>query len=184
MYIPTSWGWYVAVIVIFGPVVLIWAMEPDWVARVVGESPYVFVLTFIALYVSIMRNKDYFGTDSPIYKRFRKAYVDNGARILLFAFGIFSSYVSVIPFTQDLLLIYRGQAPIERIAYVANTRSLLANLSEEVILDTYPQISLDDHFTASYFAPRHIMKGNTYTFLILPNSRLIVEAEPVEIINR
>lgn len=183
-YIPTSWGWYVAIVTIFGPMFLLWVMETDWVARIVGVSPFYLLLILIPLYVSLTRSKNYFDDGSPIYKWFNKFYVDITARLLLFLFSILFVYGNSIPFAQDLILIYRSQAPLERTAYVAHTRSLLANISEEVILDTYPKASDKDSLTASYFSPRHIMTGNTYTFLILPNSRLIVEALPVEIINR
>jgi hypothetical protein len=177
-------GVYIALLVLFGPILIIWAIEPDWVARVIGLSAYTFIIPFVPLYVSLTRRGDYFGLDSPLYKKFNKRYVDNTARGLLFLFGIVAFNLLVVPFSKDTLLISNLSAPIERTSYVAHTRSLSGNISEEVILDTYPEVSKDDDLTAWYFTPRHIMTGNTYTFLILPNSRLIIEAVPVEIINR
>jgi hypothetical protein len=178
------WGLYVALLILFGPIVLIWAIEPDWVARVIGTSPYYMLLILIPLHVSITRKRNYFGNDSPIYKWFNRLYVDIVVRALLFLFGVMFIYGNAIPFVQDLFLIINQEAPLRRTAYVAHTRSLSGNISEEVILDTYPNTSDEDDLTAWYFTPRHIMKGNTYTFLILPHSRIIVEAIPVEIINR
>jgi hypothetical protein len=182
------WGLYVALLILLGPIVLIWTIEPDWVARVVEMGIFVTVLPLICLWYAIGPKKNLLDVGrrtnlwpNYVISRLGKNGVDNMTRILIFLVGLMFALILTIPFAKDVLLISKHKAPIERTAYVANTRSLLANISEEVILNTYPKAREEDHLTASYFTPHHIMTGNTYTFFILPHSHIILEAIPVEI---
>lgn len=185
------WGLYVALLVLFGPILLIWVIEPDWGARVVGMSLFVSIPPLICLCYALGPNQNLLDIGkresiwpSYIIRRIGERGVDVVTKTLIFGAGLVLTALLTLPFFRDLLLIISHKAPIERTAYVVHTRSLSANISEEVVLDTYPELSDQDDLTAWYFAPRHIMKGNTYTFLILPHSRIIIEAIPVEIINR
>jgi hypothetical protein len=184
--IPINWGWYIAVIIIFGPIFLIWIVEPDWVARMVGMGLFFFIPPLICFWyafgskenLSSLRNGKNIWPDY-IIKSFGGKVIGFVTRALIFVAGFAMCFFFTLPFTKDILLAISHKAPIERTAYVANTRSLSGNLSEEVTLNTYPQAVKEDIFTAWYFTPRHIVTGRAYKFLYIPNSHIILEAVEV-----
>jgi hypothetical protein len=192
IYIPVNWGWYVAVAVIFGPMVLIWTMEQNWMARLVSLLFFWGIIPIvILLWYSLGPSKNLVDIGKrrniwPAYiiKIFGENGVDYLTRTLIFVAGLTYFMLAIFPLMKDMAFLLGNSVPIERTAYVAHTRSLSGNISEEVILETYPNTVDENDLTAWYFTPRHIMTGNTYTFLILPHSRIILEAIPVEIINR
>jgi hypothetical protein len=187
-YIPTNWGWYVATLVIFGPMLLIWGMDTDWVARLIGlVILWGMIPIGICLWYALGPRKNLTSIGDPvsvwptyIIKVIGAEGAVLGTRGLILLAGLAFSFSLTIPLLRDLVVLTNNNFnPLEVTSLVLDTRSLSGNISEEVVLEEYTIGTETSSFTAWYFSPHHIMKGNTYKFLYLPNSQIILEATPV-----
>ncbi len=181
IWIPINPLWYIAMVIIFGPFTIINFTEHDWVARLVSISIlYIFSIS-LALYWGIDGKVIKFRDDAIFIKRFGKDKIIFIFRIILIVFGVIGIYSLLLPLIKDIILIKQEKAPLTRIGFVALTsrRSLTGFMSEQVVLDN-KYITKENSFTAYYFNPRFIQKGNTYEFLYLPNTHYILEAKLIK----
>lgn len=176
-YVPKNLGWYEAVAVLFGPFVVILVFDTEWLGRLVAISLLFIVVPVSFLWVAFTKKKDYLGRSSWIYKRYGKEHADQVLRVIVMMLTVVFFITMTPPFLKDIALVVEGEAPLRRTSIVtsADVASLTGLISEELTLDEYTGTP-DNSFSALYFPPRHIMQGNTYEFLYLPNTHEILEA--------
>ncbi len=179
IYLPKNPGWYGAATVLFGPFLIISAVEPEWVGRLVGISMWriaaPLALLWIAFRFAFTKKIDYPYDASWVYKRYGKEVVDGILRVGAVALAVVFFIIMTPPFLKDVLLVMKDEAPLTRVGFVATTSQGKGLITEYITLDKYAGTP-DNSFSAWYFPPRHIMQGNTYEFLYLPNTHEILEA--------
>ena len=179
IHIPTDPGWYVAAICIFAPMVMIAVIEPEWLGRLMGICLWFVFPPFYPILAALRRQENYYRDSSPLYKRFHKEAVDEITRMLVLLIGIAGIWLLTVPTLKDLRDVVNNSAPLSRTGFVTRASGVGRGLVlESVVLDSY--VGTDENsLTGFYFPPRHIMQGNTYEFLYLPNTRIILEAHRV-----
>ena len=172
--------WYLILFSLVFTVVTIFLVKPEWSGRIISISFWYVSIPLSILALGFFRSENYFWSDSPIYKWSDKRKVDLIARIIVISFAFLFFYLLTFPLIRDIFGVLNGNLPIERTAYVNHTRvnSITGLLLERVVLDEEIE-NRSNSFSAYFFTPRHIMKEKSYKFLILPNSRLIVEASEI-----
>lgn len=182
IYIPTSKSWYVAALVILMPIILVLFVEPAWAGRMAGISFGYVLLPILLLLFGLFRRQDYFGLDSPLYKRFSKNTIDFVARSIVVIFAAFAIFSLSLPFLKDVYASLRGEVPLVQEMYVANTRvnSITGLIMERVIVENNVETK-ENSYIAFFFSPSHIMHENSYEFLYLPNSRIILDARVISL---
>lgn len=178
IYIPKSSGWYMAVLFIFSPVVLLYVISPDWFARVIGVLLQAVFGLLILLWIIFGKKITLIKDDSPLISRFGKNKVVLFIKCIIIIFTLFAFKTTCLPIFKDVLVLVNTKTPIEKTATVTSTQQGLGLIFETVTLDSSVGTK-ENMFQAYYFSPRHIMQGNTYKFLYLPNSRFIIEANLV-----
>lgn len=177
--IPTSKGWYVAVILLFAPMVTIWAIEPNWLGRFIGLGFWFVLAPLLILWSALDPRVHFFREDAFLYKKFDKKRVEKVARIIVFVVGVLSSIFLVVPFSRDSIFLF-SKNPLTRTSLITDISGIGRGLIIEHIVLEKEVSTKDNSFTAWYFPPRHIMQGNTYEFLYLPHTRIILEARLIE----
>ena len=177
IYIPTSPGWYVAIGIILGPLLSILLIQPEWLGRLVGISFFFLSAPFLAFWGALSPRVKFVRDDSWLHKRYDRRSVDIVARSCVFLAGVVALLILTVPFTKDLIAIANHQAPLSRVGLVTRTsgNALTGLVNERVALDR-DFVDQDNSFSALFFPPRHIMQGNTYEFLYLLNTHIILEA--------
>lgn len=178
-----DWTWYAAGLAIIGPFILVVLIDPDWLARLIGIVYFTFGIPAILFWYAFgpKRNLGSEGrTIWPDYilKRFGdKVFV--GTRILLLGLAITSLYLMTIPLAKDIVVVVGSGQPLKQTQLVTQTRcnSMTGWILQHVTLSENNVINTE--YSAFYFPPRQIMQQNTYQFLYLPNSRIILDAESV-----
>lgn len=179
LYLPTNPWWYIAVIVLFGPFFAVHFGKPEWLIRFISISvlDVTGIVAFLAHGLSKrIQMSEWRMKNPPLQKYISKEKVLLSERIFLTTCGVAFIFILLPPLIKDGITLINGEAPIMTEGLVTYTRG---SLQQEVVLNNAPA-GPDTSFSAWYFAPRHIMQGNTYEFLYLPNTRWILEARLVK----
>jgi len=163
-----------------GPYLLVSIIEPDWAGRLAGDALFYFAPPLLAFWYAFGPRKHLKDIGErrslwPDYitKQIGTQRVDYATKALCFVGGLWWFIYLSLPLAADINLVINNDAPFVTIGQVTYTRGTLF-ISEQVELDSkYPR------FEALYFAPRHIVEGNTYEFLYLPKTQLILDARTI-----
>lgn len=178
IYVPVNAGWYIATLLLFGPIFLIAVIDPSWVGRFTSIIMWATIAPVYALVVGLNPRAKFLRDDSPLYKKFSKSNVDlfNRSVVLIFAVAFLCFFT--LPVFKDVVAVVQDGAPLEitSMVPVANQGKFL--IGETLELASSPGEESRTYY-AYYFAPRFIMQGQTYDFSYLPNSHMIVDAQSV-----
>jgi len=183
IYIPTNWGWYVAIFIIVGPLLLLTLIEPNWVARFLGIGFFYFLPPLIATWYVVSPRKHLRDIDDRknvwpeyIVKRIGDKGVDVATKILCLVAGAWWIIALCVPLVKDIHLVISREAPITTVGEVTHKKNTLF-ISEQIVFNNEAITKPENTFYAWYFPLRYIMVGNEYEYMYLPNSRLILDAK-------
>lgn len=96
--------------------------------------------------------------------------IEVAMRMLLVAFGVIFFWSSTLPFAEDLALIAVGKKPLRITKTVKYMRSGRPGNPRESI-----GFSDDDKAYQLYYPTKALRVGDTYEFVVLPRSRMILD---------
>lgn len=175
IYVPVNIGWYIATLLLFGPILLIAVVDPSWVGRFISIIMWATVAPAYALVVGLNPHSKFLRDNSPLYKRFSKSNIDLFNRSAVLVFAVAFLYFFTLPVFKDAVAIAQDKAPLEITSMVPAANQGKFLIGETLELASSPSAESKTYY-AYYFAPRFIMQGQTYEFLYLPNSHMIVDA--------
>lgn len=172
--------------IIFGPVLSIVLIDPDWLGRILGLSALLCIPTIFTFVYGIgpiekinkFLDRKHLWPEY-IIKRVGLDGVDVLTKILCLILSGVLFYYLTLPFLKDVELIIKKEAPISMTALVSDTRrnSTSAGIFKSVTLEH--GFEKKGNFSTFYFDRQHIIKGKTYEFLYIPNTRIILDAKEV-----
>jgi|SRR3989344_5606744 len=177
-----NWTWYYAVLVIFGPFILAAFFEPDWIARLFGLSFFYIGLPVIGFWYAFGPRKNLGAEGKTIWPTYitmhfgDKAYL--GTRIVILIFVGAMLMLLTIPYVKDSVAVIGTNAPLSgegTVTYIKNTLFI----SNQIVFNNQPTTIPENKFYALYFPLRYLIQGNTYEFIYLPNTHIILDAKPL-----
>jgi hypothetical protein len=171
-YIPTNWGWYVAVLVIFGPYLLIGTINPDWIARIVGLGFFYLLPIPILLWTFLQKENLLLGKGNWFEERFSQVKIDLWSKVFLIVVSLIWIVTASIPYIQGVIKVIDNNALDEVTAKVLDVRTGTGALSVKLIIDKKP-----GNLSAGYFPRNSFEEGYTYKLWYLPNTAEVLDAE-------
>lgn len=179
LYIPTNPMWYVAVVGLILPLILVNFVSDPWLIRL---ASYVFIMVILpasifclAFTKGLGRNMD---ENASLVKKYGKARMLIFWRIFLAGGSLLFLLTGLPDLSKDLIGVINGTAPVVESRVVATKRSnaITSLFSQEIVFDE-KYARPENTFTAFEFPVRFFMIGNKYEIRYLPNTHIIVDAK-------
>ena len=166
---------FIYIIVPFGVILLFKGNE--WFGRTIGLTVVLFVSVPLIFFLTFSKKIELIKKDSKINRtpslKKKKSGVILIIRSCIFIFGLGLLFLFVIPFIQDLRAISRKDVPVVVRQEIVQSTSPFGAwfLSQTIKL----KADKGKNYYFLYSLKKRVTKNKTYKFLILPQSRLIVE---------
>jgi hypothetical protein len=148
---------------------------PQWLGRTIASSILIFSFTVAVFWYGISSKTKMIlpgaKLNQPQYDSVRPT-IERNIRILVVLFGAFFAWYITIPFSIDLARLVAGEKPIE-ITRVVRRRSV--PLFGLYFIEQSVKISEDSKTKSLYYSWEPIRAGETYEFVFLPRSQIIIE---------
>lgn len=176
-----DWIWYAAAFAILGPFILIIVFDPDWLMRLIGVAYFSLGFPAILFWYAFGPKKNLGSEGRTIWpkyilNRFGDS-VYTGTRILLAILAGISFYFLTLPLAVDLITVAQGKAPLNGSGTVTDVEGSSINSFIFQNINFNGDNSIDGRFHTWYFLLGSIKYGNTYEFIYLPNTRVILDAK-------
>jgi hypothetical protein len=169
---------YIALYAFFGPFVFQALWGPSWAIKFFSVLIIMVGTNVLIFYVALTSALE--PVETPFVQKFGKRRIQIGARIVLCAVAALLFPIS-FQIIKDLTLVMNGKAPEIRTEMVrqytgfsGRSKYFFATLR----FDEEPS-KPEGSYHAVFFPGKAIRERGTYKFLILPNSKLILEADPI-----
>ena len=181
IWMPTNPVWYVAVFVFFGPFIFEAIFGPSWIIKLLSISVLNIGITVLLFFFALTSRFSSLMEETPFVKKWGKERVLAGMRLFFLAWGLLMSPVA-LDLTKDIGAVIAGAAPEVRTDMVVQKTSWTGEGGYFVATIRFDSelAKPEGSYYALFFPVRHLQEGGTYEFLVLPNSKLILEAKPVQ----
>jgi hypothetical protein len=148
---------------------------PQWLGRTIATSILIFAFTAsIFWYALSSKTKMILPSgklSQPQYDGVRPT-IERNLRVLVVLFGAFVSYYITIPFSVDLARLVGGETPFGVTGIVTSKSVPLFGLW---FLEQSVRVSGEMKAKYLYYSWEPIRIGETYDFVVLPRSRVVIE---------
>jgi|GEM_PF-6510106 len=182
--IKKRWGWYTAVLVIFGPFILASVVTPEWLGRLIGISLVYTGIPILLFSYAFGPQKSLGSEGKNIWPRYitdkfgERVYT--GTRILIGLLAGVALYLLTVPLALDVLkVVQEGYLPhmVGTVSSIDGS-SVAGYISQTVVFDSNVTSIPENGFYAVYFLLGTIKYGNTYEITYLPSTHIILSVKP------
>jgi hypothetical protein len=152
---------------------------PAWLGRAIATSCFMFFSTVGILWFGLSPKSRVIGRsgkiNQPQFDRVRPT-IERIIRTIIVAFGVFFFFELTLPFATDLFHLARGMKP-ERITAGIIYRTV--PLGGLWFLKQSVRFTRDAVSYSLFYSWQPIRVGESYEFVVLPRSRVILEFQPI-----
>lgn len=100
LYIPSNWGWYVATLILFGPLLTTNLINPSWVGRLIGLSFMFLMPSIVCIWTLFSKENFIIEKGSLVSKKLSPEYSNLISRIVIFSATVASIFFGVPSFSE------------------------------------------------------------------------------------